>query len=77
MNLNIIHYMAHGGVIGAGFWRYDITTALTLNINEDKTYARIPSLETGSSYIPYWMFYLFGIVAGPRIGETNAWTVKR
>lgn len=38
--------MAHGGVIGAGFWRYDITTALTLNMKEDNTYGRITTSET-------------------------------
>lgn len=33
----LVSYPAHGGVIGAGFCRYDITTALTLNMNDDKT----------------------------------------
>lgn len=38
MKKRFLYTDAHGGVIGAGFCIYDITTALTLNINDDKTY---------------------------------------
>uniref|UniRef100_A0A182Q6K3 Uncharacterized protein n=1 Tax=Anopheles farauti TaxID=69004 RepID=A0A182Q6K3_9DIPT len=33
----MLHIACQGGVIGVGFCKYDITTALTLSMNEDST----------------------------------------